>query len=265
MKKHGYTLAELLISITIIGVLTAIILPLVNKYKPDANKAIYLTTYDSIVTAVQNMINNDKIYPMPSNNDADSYLNYPLTNQVAVTIDGTAISANSAKFCNVLALSFNTLGTISCSSTYDALPTFEKSFQTTNGVVFQVFTNQTTTVYQSDIYIDVNGENKGKNCFYSDNCKNPDRFKFLVAASGKVYPADKKGQSYVATRTNMKQTADTANNYTNLVTLPNNEKYLPAYWEKHGPSSATFNSGTVSAESTYQAPTTYSSGTLSKN
>jgi uncharacterized pyridoxamine 5'-phosphate oxidase family protein len=199
-------------------------LPLVNKYRPDTNKAIYLTTYDSLVTAVQNMVNNDKVYPM--SNNANAYYKFPLSNQVAVTIDGTTIEGNSAKFCNALALSLNTVGTVSCNTNYNANPAFTKSFQTTNGVVFQVLTKKRDLVYQSDVYIDINGENKGKNCFYSDNCKNPDRFKFYVAASGKVYPADQKGQSYVDTRTNPKLTGDTASNYTALAELPNNEKWI---------------------------------------
>lgn len=68
-------------------------------------------------------------------------------------------------------------------------------------------------IYQSDVYVDVDPSKKSKNCLYdSVNCKEPDRFKFLVAADGSVIPADPKGLMYVNTRKsymkNKKQKAD---------------------------------------------------------
>lgn len=48
MKKHGYTLTEVLISVGIIGVLAAVMLPMMNKFKPDPIKAKWVKTYDSI-------------------------------------------------------------------------------------------------------------------------------------------------------------------------------------------------------------------------
>ena len=43
--KKGYTLAEILIALAIVGVISAVMLPLVNKYSPDAEKVMYLKTY----------------------------------------------------------------------------------------------------------------------------------------------------------------------------------------------------------------------------
>ena len=53
------------------------------------------------------------------------------------------------------------------------------------------------------IYIDVNGD-ENPNCIYSDDCKSPDIFKFIVSADGSVTPADPMGNEYIKTRKDSK-------------------------------------------------------------
>ena len=45
MKKLAYTLAEVLITMTIIGIIAAVTFPMANKFMPDRNKVLYLKTY----------------------------------------------------------------------------------------------------------------------------------------------------------------------------------------------------------------------------
>ena len=54
MKKTGFTLAELLITLGIIGVIVAILVPAVNNAMPDENKAMYLKTYDTLSDTIKN-------------------------------------------------------------------------------------------------------------------------------------------------------------------------------------------------------------------
>ena len=63
MKKKGYTLAEALIAMGVIGIVAALMLPMLSKYKPDANKALFIRTYDSIVEAVSVLVANDEFFP----------------------------------------------------------------------------------------------------------------------------------------------------------------------------------------------------------
>lgn len=118
MKKNGYTLAEALIALGIVGVVAALMLPLMNKYKPDADKALFVRTYDSIVDATSSLVEDETIYPytVAVNNPAGckheqgecyywDYTRGPLLNSNTVTLeDGTKIQGGSlpTKYCNAL-------------------------------------------------------------------------------------------------------------------------------------------------------------------
>lgn len=202
MKRFGYTLAEALIALAIVGVVAALTLPMVNKFMPDTNKVTYLKTYDSIVEAVHQMATNTKLYPLIWGDYA--YTNAPLANIFSIDdITGVPL-ADPTKFCQILALHFGEKNP-SCTPS----PTWTPSF-TSNGVQFVVrtdyallpYTDQVN--YRSIIEIDVNGD-EGENSYLSANCSNPDRFRFEVAADGKVIAVDQKGQEYLATRTNAKK------------------------------------------------------------
>ena len=64
MKKKGYTLAEALIAMGVVGVVAALMLPLMNKYRPDGDKALFIRTHDSIVEATNILVNDESIYPL---------------------------------------------------------------------------------------------------------------------------------------------------------------------------------------------------------
>jgi prepilin-type N-terminal cleavage/methylation domain-containing protein len=212
MKNKGYTLAEVLITIGIIGILAAVLLPLINKYKPDANMAMFIKTYDTIVTATNEIVSNEQLYPIKNAGDNIDYRLIPLANTSSITIYGNTVSGNS-KYCNLLALSIHTVGNVACSDEYITNPTnFTPSFKMANGVEVEVLTNSIVSSsggsYQSDIYIDVNGSDKGKNCFYSDSCTYPDRFKLIVSANGNIQVNDAKGKAYLARRADWKLRKD---------------------------------------------------------
>ena len=48
MKKNGFTLAELLIAIGIIGIVAAVTAPQLNKLLPDENKSKVLKAYKAL-------------------------------------------------------------------------------------------------------------------------------------------------------------------------------------------------------------------------
>lgn len=218
MKKQGYTLAEILICLGIIGILAAILLPLANKYKPDGIKATYVKTYYTLVETIREIASNQAIYPLTDSNFTYSYNKAPLFNLEEVTIgkdengNPKKYGGDEAKLCEVLSEFFpqSLEGEVSCQKgtiTYSDTIFSTPSFTTNKGVQFVIGTETDgQTNYQTDIYVDLNGE-KGNNCLYdSKKCKAPDRFKFIITGDGHVIPSDPMGQEYLKTRMNWRKT-----------------------------------------------------------
>lgn len=217
MKKLAYTLAEALIAMAVIGVIAAVMLPMVNKFMPDGNKALYLKTYDSLVEITHALVANRSLYPITNEGDGAIYTNYPLYNtRFIANVEGTNYGGNVAKYCQLLATSFGDVPTNCSSGTLPAEPSWTESnisFTAPNGVAFMVYTDAglengasgRLVRYRSDVYIDVDGIEKGNNCsFDAANCKQPDRFKFEVSSDGKVIASDIKGQEYLSTRMSLR-------------------------------------------------------------
>ena len=226
MKKNGYTLAEVMITLGIIGVLAAIMLPMANKLRPDSTKAAYLNNYDALVTAINGVVNNEDIYPTIRKVDGRNFSQSPLLNYAAAEVDGTQIDAGRNKLCSVLKETLRTeahnaeldvdkekvCSTTRVSDNLNATTEFSRDFTAKNGTQFMIrrpiSRNNNGIYYRTDIYMDINGD-EGNNCIYdADSCPNPDRFKFFVSANGQILPADPMGRYYLETRTNMKAQKD---------------------------------------------------------
>ena len=191
MRKKGFTLAETLITLGVIGIIAAIILPAMTKIKPDGTKAMYLRTQREIAKAIKSYANNSKVGIC---NDTACYSNYPLFS-----------NPDNKSLCEYLANALGA-GSNACSAEYaefsdDAAPNW--SFTTPEGQKFYISTDRVeddTTFknshYLTEIVFDINGD-KGVNHMYDENHPEPDRFRMYVTADGKVVPGDKKGNAYV--------------------------------------------------------------------
>ena len=226
MKKSGFTLAEVLISLCIVGILAAIMMPMVNKYRPDENKIRFLQMYQTLGETIPAIANSQKAYPI-----VDGSLNYndaPLMNVDAkINVEGEEISGVT-KFCRLLAMGLNTTGTISCPKDFlepDKF-VFTPSFTTDNGIQLMVQTKRSLNTgtglgeYVSEVYIDVNGVGNGNDCFATtEACKEPDRFKLGVSADGSIKPLDARAKDYIKTKANWKKNNDQIS-YAELSILP---------------------------------------------
>ena len=228
--KKAYTLAEVLVTITIIGILSAVMLPLANKLKPDSNKALYLKTYDSLVQILNAVSSDTDLYPefwTYQNNNYD-FTQLPLYNTTS-DLDLTEfpdIKGGNQKLCSILAIGFGqTSECTNVASKYSA-NTFSNKLAFTNrqGVQFGIYShiilNNTTQSFDTQITIDINGNNK-PNCKYSTTCTKPDRFTFLVSPDGHVIASDVMGQAYLATRTNLRSKSNySLDDYEEITELP---------------------------------------------
>lgn len=230
--KKAYTLAEVLVTITIIGILSAVMLPLANKLKPDSNKALYLKTYDSLVQILNAVSSDTDLYPefwTYQSYDYD-FTQLPLYNTASdlglTEFPDTDIKGGNQKLCSILAVGFGqTSECKNVASKYSA-NTFSSKLAFTNrqGVQFGIYSNiilnTTTQSFDTQITIDINGNNK-PNCKYSTTCTKPDRFTFLVSPDGHVIASDVMGQAYLATRTNLRSKSNySLDDYKEITELP---------------------------------------------
>lgn len=202
MKRFkGFTLSELLIAIGVLGILCALILPMIAGTTPNQNKLMMKKAYNIFTNVTKELINDSVHYPVyygicPDNN-TDGYLGFDC---------GTSNSKLPYLFSAQLTLAKgripdeNTLKTnsdYSKSGTANCLGTGSSCFvfETNDGIVW-VFPKDTFTKgsYTDSILIgvDVNGD-RDPNCYQGSNtteCKdkddNFDQFRIELFADGTV-------------------------------------------------------------------------------
>lgn len=224
-KNHkAFTLAELMVCLAIISVIATLLMPAINKLRPNKNKVMFKKAYYLTERIISELVNDEEAYPF-----VEDKVGFDNTDEVTIngtTYGGSGTEAN-AKLCKLFALKMNTLSeTPNCVSSAD----FDNpSFTTTDGVKWIMpytdFADQAT--YYS-IVLDVNGDNE-PNCGVRkvvefadpDNpteaeqaaaaeaeaannapCPQPDRFLLGVRPDGKMVVNGAIAREYIGT-TNM--------------------------------------------------------------
>lgn len=62
MKKRGFTITELLITLAVVGVVASLAGPAVVNLMPDKNKIMFLKNYKEITSLTQKMLNDESLY-----------------------------------------------------------------------------------------------------------------------------------------------------------------------------------------------------------
>lgn len=250
--KRAFTLAEVLITLGIIGVISALILPALNNMKPDQNKVMYLKAYDTLSSIVNSLASNSGLYPVckdAANNNNVSCKDTPLFNTNKPIIAGYDDNKYSGdkKLCSLIGRSMGIAdAALNCTDTIYAyngetfLNNFTQniSFTTQNGMRWMIRpaiatstdVNNARASFQSDVYVDINPQNNNINgvdqsCIYNaDNCNNPDIFKFIISADGKISPADPIGRQYASQRRSFVKKND-ANIQDNILAMADNRSF----------------------------------------
>lgn len=223
-KKKGFTTAEVLITLGIAGVLAMMVLPMTNKLKPNREMMMFKKAYHETNRIVNELINDEDLYPDDNNNVNNSgFSNTSEVEYKGKTFGGASIDTELRKFCELFAAKINAKldnNTYHCNysgygktgSSYN----FEKpNFITPDGIAwglphsdFNAGSNDSKTA----IVVDVNGINKGDNCFEGKNCKNPDRFVMFVDRWGKTWVEGDVEKLYLNTTGSTKSYKDLTKN-----------------------------------------------------
>lgn len=176
--KKAFTLAEMLISIVIIGVIASIMMSAVNKVNPDENVLLYKKAFFTIQEAVSVLINDSTKY-----GDTEDLLKRRPENT------GAHEEADVLYLCQEMAGVLNTIGTIDCSKS--ATTNFTLSNGATISGIKGTFANADINNYiedHIDICVDANGdEAPNEGCETEVGAiKNRDRFRIRLYYNGKV-------------------------------------------------------------------------------
>ena len=222
MKKRGFTLAEVLVTLGIIAVAAAALGPLYMKMRPDKYKSRVLKYYTLIDQTTSRLLDNEQIY-YRLDDDGNHYINnthildpntqYGCNGLFCTSQPKSGTGYNNAKYQgnikypNLMAdeLPLNNI-TYATASTGNATGTLADQSSWTIQRTTDSSSGTTVTVY--DITIDLDSSTDGPNCSYSANCKRPDRFMFRVDLNGDVSGQDSLTRTYIKNITNIDKSED---------------------------------------------------------
>lgn len=210
MKYKGFTVAEILITMAIIGFIAAIVLPTLKDAQANKEMIMFKKVLYQTSNVVNELINDDNLYPDSENplyaGLAHVYLtmynNFANEAKFRGQTYGGSGNAGKYKFCGLFAAKMSLKTSAVCNDE----KTFANkgNFTTSDGVVWRMpisdFGSGTSESGENTIEVDVNGVGKGKDCFEGEtNCTEPDRFRILVNRWGKIsLPEKSKNNAYKA-------------------------------------------------------------------
>lgn len=177
-KRQGFTLAEVLVVMAVLGVLGVILIPSLTTLRPNQEMVMLKKAYYLTSRTVNELINDDDFYP-----DEDKGFNDDTTE---AKYHG-AVYSGETKFCNLFAARLNLRNNADCTN---------GKFTTADGMSWELTKKDNIRTFT----IDVNGPNKGSNCL-EDKCngKNPDKFQISFDQFGVITVPDGIEREYLST------------------------------------------------------------------
>ena len=200
-NKYGFTLAETMITLGIIGILAMIMLPALNNSQPNQEMVLLKKSYYNVSRIVSELINDEDFYPDTDDQNRSGFKNTSisdLTGGVEATYHGLTFSGNS-KFCGLFAAKLNTTQGGDPRALCNARVSLDNggNFSTPDGIIWSMPVSNFSSGSE-DIYIDINGTRKGSNCAPRDlgingngmracaKGKAPDRFAIRIGHFGAI-------------------------------------------------------------------------------
>lgn len=214
MKKKGFTLSELIITLAIIAIAAALTLPALMNMIPDKHKVRIINTYNDLYAATQNILSADREYFKEKDvagagvdNDGDGVEDMPcVDSDNSYCPDGIADCIGLACTEKVSVAGVDYQG----ATKYIGLLNKELGGTLTGGKIV-LKDGVTISVDQKvdssgaiQFYVIVVDTKLGGSCVYgNDDCSNPDTFKIKVENDGSFTAADPLLEAYLLNPTNM--------------------------------------------------------------
>lgn len=208
MKKLlGFTLAELMVAMVVLGILLALVMPTITTRTANKNKMYIKKAYYTVTEVISILINDISLYPSIDGVCLDTgnsgYIGFDCYDDA--TAGQTKLVYNIAKLLNLTTNDIGTMAEFASNSNFSRSNTSDCNgvasscyyFVTSDGIVW-AFEKKAFTFGNPESFIklgiDVNGS-EAPNCYEGDSsCKNRvngfDRFILKIFADGKIQVAD---------------------------------------------------------------------------
>lgn len=223
MNKQGFTLAEVLVALGIVGVCAALIAPAIVNIMPDKNKTKVLQYHAAITNATVELLNDDAIYyrkidyrSETINEDGFDKVTIQIPEKVTETItdeDGTERTIVTYKKTCEGGLDCTEASEGRYCSGASGKTKYQKCLFDKLGITDETYKDGSNwSMENGDTYkitIKVTPEGCGE---FSASCKKPNTFKFEVDNWGNVEPVDKLSKVYLknVTRVNAQKDKEEA-------------------------------------------------------
>lgn len=206
IMKKGFTIAELLITLGIVGVLAAMTAPVIMDMMPNDTKVRFMKAYNAIAVANDEMLDNSDLYKQTVYlTGSPDILGEPTciglgcvqqTTSMDPALNSATAYANSSKYAKILAYQFGI--PLDDVTTSGSKSTFTAKDGSSWEITSTLSTENSAKILNSNIVVDIDGKDKGDNCNSStSSCKKPDQFKFKVDTYGAVSADDTLGKQFL--------------------------------------------------------------------
>ena len=200
MKKLGFTLSELLVTLGVIGVVAALTAPAITDLMPDGNKLAMVKIINNVETITADMLENPGVYQARFDADGNPLCiglecdaKPTLSKYTSVSYD---LISSDNKYPYVLS---DILGLEKIGDSDWQIDEDKRAWS----IKMASYEEDGKSLKRAEIIVDLNGIENAPNSVYSSTVTKPDRFSFYVDREGLVYPKDALTAAYMKNQMNM--------------------------------------------------------------